>query len=230
MVQRAGPGARRVRADEGNVVVRVPHVCAALRVAAATSRVAPTRTSRLRGPKEKAMPASVSKIGHIVLSTRPTPHLGTMRPTRRPAAQRDRNGADVHVHIQAAFWPRDPARTAPHKGASLARPEHRRDNLRLVGVAIQQHAPGKYSAGRMWTCWPAWGLAPRDRPSTQFKYASPPASQRASGRMSGRSLVIVSGFRHASSPCSGSCTRAATNRPGRLVPGRLLLLGHTPRT
>jgi catechol 2,3-dioxygenase len=43
------------------------HVGAAFRVAAATSRVAPARTSSLLGPEEKTMPASVSKIGHIVL-------------------------------------------------------------------------------------------------------------------------------------------------------------------
>jgi hypothetical protein len=66
-----------------------------------------------------------------------------MRPTRKTSGSAQSQSADIHVHIQAAFWPRDPVRAASTQQSFPALPEHRRDNLRLAGVAIQQHAPGK---------------------------------------------------------------------------------------
>jgi hypothetical protein len=57
-----------------------------------------------------------------------------MKPPRKPAAQHNRNGANVHT--QAAFWPRDPVRTASIQRSLSALPKHRTDSLRLTGATI----------------------------------------------------------------------------------------------
>ena len=110
----------------------------------------------------------------LQLSTRPAPHLGTMRPTRKLAAQRNRNSADIHVHIQAAFWPRDPSRRPAHKSIS--------------GSA---RAPKRQSAPRRHSNPPACtrqiiGRVPEvERPSSRY-VIDPCLEQRAHCRRSAR--------------------------------------------